>query len=91
MESKDGAFISQIVKYAEHLKGAPLTNAETAAIVQKFNENTAESSTFNRVKLAIETVIPKSPEKFEKFANLDNTQRLLEDLRRAAEAWAAKK
>lgn len=92
MGNEDEILINHMESYAAHLKKAQLTDVEKREIIRVFNED-RDPSTFKRAQRAVDSVVRNvvGLDRLEKSANFDNTQRLLEDLRQAAEAWAAKK
>jgi hypothetical protein len=87
----DHEFLDTIYRYGEALKGRPLTPTERQRILEEFNQATGDAHA--RAKLAVRKVLGAGSlyEEMRKSANLDNTQRLLADLERAAAQWQASK
>lgn len=83
----DREFLDVIIHWATSLKQAPLTSFEKDQIVKEFN--TSSGSNFERAQEAVNNVIRRrlTEDILSKSANLDNTKRLLDDVRSAASQW----
>jgi hypothetical protein len=87
----DQEFLKHIYRYAESVKGAPLTQAERDRIVAEFNAADGDAPTRARIAVRQALGLRELVEELRKSANLDNTRRLLQDLQSAAQQWQAKK
>lgn len=84
----DRQFIEKIYELAEAIKESPLSDYEKKVILDAFNQETG--SAFDRAKKAVKKII--GPEYLvEKTASLDNSDRIISDLRRQAELWQKSK
>lgn len=89
MNDKD--FLDVIYRYAEYVKRSDLTQFEREGIVTEFNA--AQGDPYTKAREAVRKVLGVTQliEEMRKTADLDNTQRLLQDLMNAATQWQAKK
>ena len=87
----DREFLDVIYRYAEYVKRAPLSQAERERIITEFNS--AQGDPYTKAREAVRKVLGLSQliEGMRKTADLDNTQRLLQDLMNAANQWQAAK
>lgn len=86
----DATFVAFLSRYAQELKGEPLTAAEMKELVDAFNSE--QGSAGERAQAAAEKVIRRRrQDELRKSANIDNTLRLLQDLQQAAKQWQAAK
>jgi len=84
----DQQFLNAIYKLAEEIKKAPLTPQEKGAFVEAFNNE--KGSAFDRAQKAINKIIGPQLQ-LEKSASLDNTNRIINDLKKEADKWQQSK
>ncbi len=84
---EDREFLSVIYRWAASLKKAELTDDEKNQIIKEFNE--ASGTYYDRAQKAVNSVIRQhlTEDILSKSANLDNTKRLLNDVKNAASQW----
>jgi len=85
----DAGFLKVVFRYAEAKNDGPLTKTQRDEIIAEFNRATGGAE--KRALEAIRNVLKLNVllEDLRKSANLDNTQRLLQDLQSAAAQWQA--
>lgn len=83
-------FLEKIYRYAESLKKSPLTQEEKDKILNEFYK--LGSDPFTNAVESVHKVLRRSivESDLTKSANLDNTRRLLSDIKDAASKWGKK-
>ncbi len=84
--STDQQLLQSLIAAAEKLLGRTLTQAERHALVQHFNSTSG--TTFDRAQEAIRKFSKLTEDQImEKTAASDDTDRIMQDLKNAADNW----